>query len=165
MEHKVESSGANETATTAETLIGLDLQLRRHHYHSADDDADQLDLMELGAIANLEWDEKDGLWAQLDELVTFDITPTRSSICIYLDEEPVVTLWATTADQEGRWLADWEADLTQSEKQHFLRRVGLLGRESTQRVIKAVDQLRAGSTEPEEQAFVSSTIREWLTQR
>ena len=76
----MESSPADEAFTTAETLIGLDLQLRRHHYHSPDEDAEPLDLIELGALANLEWDEKDGLWAQLDELVTFDITPTRSSI-------------------------------------------------------------------------------------
>ena len=160
----MESSGAYEAATTAETLIGLDLQLRRHHYHSPNEDAEPVDLIDLGALTNLEWDEKDGLWAQLDELVTFDITPTRSSICIYLDEEPVVTLWATTG-QEKRWLADWETDLTQSEQQHFLRRVGLLGKESTQRVIAAVDQLRAGAQEPDERAVVSSAVRGWLAQR
>ena len=161
----MESSGANETVTTAETLIGLDLQLRRHHYHSPDENAEPLDLIELGALANLEWDEKDGLWAQLDELVTFDITPTRSSICIYLDEEPVVTLWATPAGQEKRWLADWDPDLTQSEQQHFLRRVTLLGQQSTQRVIDAVDQLRSNADDPEEQASLTSTVREWLAHR
>lgn len=161
----MESSGADEAARAAETLIGLDVQLRRHHYHSPDEEAEPLDLIELGALANLEWDEKDGLWAQLDELVTFDITPTRSSICIYLDEEPVVTLWATHAEQEMRWTTDWETDLTQSEQQHFLRRVGLLGKESTQRVIKAVDQLRTGATESEDQAAVAAAVREWLAQR
>ena len=160
----MESTGAGEAATTAETLIGLDLQLRRHHYHSPDEEAEPLDLIEMGALANLEWDDKDGLWAQLDELVTFDITPTRSSICIYLDEEPVVTLWATPTEQGTRWLTDWDADLTQSEQQHFLRRVGLLGKESTQRVIKAVDQLRTGEVQPEE-SVVASAVREWLAQR
>jgi hypothetical protein len=164
-EHQVESSGANETITTAEALIGLDLQLRRHHYHSPDEDAEPRDLIELGALTNLEWDEKDGLWAQLDELVTFDITPTRSSICIYLDEEPVVTLWSTPAGQEKRWLADWDVDLTQSERQHFLRRVALLGRESTERVVNAVDQLRSEAEDPDEQASLASTVREWLAQR
>ncbi len=161
----MDSSGANETVGTADTLIGLDIQLRRHHYHSPDEDAEPLDLIDLGALANLEWDEKDGLWAQLDELVTFDITPTRSSICIYLDEEPIVTLWAAPPGREERWLADWEADLTQSEKQHFLRRVALLGRESTGRVIEAVDQLRREAAEPDDQAAVAATVREWLAQR
>lgn len=161
----MESSDATETFTTAETLIGLDLQLRRHHYHSPDEDAEPLDLIELGALANLEWDEKDGLWAQLDELVTFDITPTRSSICIYLDEEPIVTLWATPTGQEKRWMADWEAELTQSEEQHFLRRVALLGKESTQRVIDAVDQLRSEADDPDEQASLTSNVREWLAKR
>jgi len=160
----VDTSGANETATTAEVLIGLDLHLRRHHYHSPDEDADQLDLIELGAIANLEWDDKDGLWAQLDEMITFDVTPTGSSICIYLDEEPVVTLWAARTDEGAPWLADWEADLTRSEQQRFLRRVGELGAGSRRRVIEAVDQLRAGSTEPDEGALVTSTVREWLAQ-
>ena len=161
----MESSTADEAFTTAETLIGLDIQLRRHHYHSPDEDAEPLDLIELGALANLEWDEKDGLWAQLDELVTFDITPTRSSICIYLDEEPVVTLWATATGEETRWMADWDADLTRSEQQHFLRRVGLLGRESTQRVIKAVDELRTEALPPEERTVVGAAVREWLAQR
>jgi hypothetical protein len=160
----VESSTAGEAATTAETLIGLDIQLRRHHYHSPDEEAEPLDLIELGALANLEWDEKDGLWAQLDELVTFDITPTRSSVCIYLDEEPIVTLWATPAGKDTRWMADWDADLTQSEQQHFLRRVSLLGKESTQRVIKAVDALRTEANPSEDQAVVASTVREWLAQ-
>jgi hypothetical protein len=160
----VGTSGASEAATTAETLIGLDLQLRRHHYHTADEDSDQLDLIELGAIANLEWDEKDGLWAQLDELITFDITPTRSSICVYLDEEPIVTLWAARTDEGAQWLTDWEADLTQSEQQHFLRRVGGLSKDSMRRVIEAVDQLRAASTEPDERTYVTSTVREWLAQ-
>lgn len=161
----MEPSGAGEATTAAETLIGLDLQLRRHHYHSPDEEAEPLDLIELGALANLEWDEKDGLWAQLDQLLTFDITPTRSSICIYLDEEPVVTLWADPTGQETPWLADWETDLTQSEQQHFLRRVGLLGKESAQRVIKAVDALRTGAIQPEEQTVVASAVREWLAQR
>jgi len=161
----VETSGANEAATTAEALIGLDLQLRRHHYHSADEDSNQVDLIELGAIANLEWDEKDGLWAQLDERITFDITPTGSSICVYLEEEPVVTLWAARIGQSAQWLADWEADLTQSEQQHFLRRVGSLSKDRMGQVIEAVDQLRASSTDPDEQTFVTSTVREWLAQR
>ena len=161
----METSGANEAAATAETLIGLDLQLRRHHYHSPDEDAEPLDLIELGALANLEWDEKDGLWAQLDELITFDITPTRSSICIYLDEEPVVTLWSASIDEGRQWLADWDAELTQSEQQHFLRRIGTLGKGSIRRVIEAVDQLRAESTDRQEQTLVTSTVREWLAQR
>ncbi|MDH3261525.1 MAG: hypothetical protein OEM81_07890 [Acidimicrobiia bacterium] len=161
----METSGANEAATTAEALIGLDLQLRRHHYHSADEDSNQVDLIELGAIANLEWDEKDGLWAQLDERITFDITPTGSSICVYLEEEPVVTLWAARIGQSAQWLADWEADLTQSEQQHFLRRVGSLSKDRMGQVIEAVDQLRASSTDPDEQTFVTSTVREWLAQR
>jgi hypothetical protein len=160
----MDTDGANETASTAEVLIGLDLQLRRHHYHSADEDANQLDLIELKAITNLEWDEKDGLWAQLSELITFDVTPTGSSICIYLDEEPVVTLWASRTGEGSRWLADWEADLTQAEQQRFLRRVGDLGRDSRRRVIEAVDQLRSESTDPDERAFVTSTVREWLAQ-
>ena len=161
----MDTSDTNEIASTAQALLGLDVQLRRHHYHSPDEDSEPLDLIELGAIANLEWDEKDGLWAQLDELITFDVTPTRSSICIYLDEEPVVTLWATPADDGGHWLTDWEAELTQSEQQRFLRRVGELGKGSTRRVIEAVDQLRAESTEPDESAFVTSSVREWLSQR
>jgi hypothetical protein len=161
----VDSSTTREAATTAETLIGLDIQLRRHHYHSPDEDAEPTDLIELGALANLEWDEKDGLWAQLDELVTFDITPTRSSICVYLDEEPIVTLWAMPGGPETRWMTDWDADLTQSEQQHFLRRVNLLGKESTQRVIKAVDDLRSEAAVPEDQTSVASAVREWLAQR
>lgn len=161
----MESSTTREAATTAETLIGLDIQLRRHHYHSPDEDAEPIDLIELGALANLEWDEKDGLWAQLDELVTFDITPTRSSICVYLDEEPIVTLWATPGGPETSWMTDWDTDLTQSERQHFLRRVNLLGKESTQRVIKAVDDLRSEAAVPEDQAAVASAVREWLAQR
>ena len=160
----METSSTSETRSTAELLIGLDLQLRRHHYHSPDEDAEPIDLIDLGAITNLEWDEKDGLWAQLDELITFDVTPTRSSICIYLDEEPVVTLWATPADDGTTWLADWETNLTRSEQQHFLRRVGLLGKESTQRVIAAVDRLRAEAGD-DEREFVASTVREWLSSR
>ena len=76
-----------------------------------------------------------------------------------------MTLWATPAGQEKRWLADWDVDLTQSEKQHFLRRVALLGRESTQRVINAVDQLRSEADDPDGQASLTSTVREWLAQR
>jgi hypothetical protein len=161
----VNTSGLNEVESTAEALIGLDLQLRRHHYHSPDEDAEPLDLVDVGAITNLEWDEKDGLWVQLDELITFDITPTASSICIYLDEEPVVTLWAARGGSDEHWLTDWEADLTQSEQQHFLRRVQLFGKESTERVVAAVKQLRAESTEAGEQAFVASRVREWLSSR
>jgi hypothetical protein len=161
----VETSANKEMASTAEALIGLDLQLRRHHYHSPDEESEPIDLIELGALANLEWDENDGLWAQLDDLVTFDITPTASSICIYLDEEPVVTLWATSTSEGTHWLADWDADLTQSEQQHFLRKIRLLGTESTQRVITAVKNLRAESAEPDERAMVASTVREWLAQR
>ena len=161
----MDTSGTNEMSSTAETLIGLDLQLRRHHYHSPDEDSEPLDLIEVGAIANLEWDEKDGLWAQLDDLITFDVTPTGSSICIYLDEYPVVTLWATPAGQEVAWFADWDADLTQSEQQHFLRRIALLGKESTERVMSAVKSLRTESIEADEQAFLSSAVREWLAQR
>ena len=161
----MDTSATNEIASTADTLIGLDLQLRRHHYHSPDEDSEPIDLIEIGAIANLEWDEKDGLWAQLDDLVTFDITPTRSSICIYLDEEPVLTLWATPDAGGVDWMTDWEADLTQSEQQHFLRRITLLGKESTQRVVAAVKNLRAESTAADEQEFVTSTVREWLAQR
>lgn len=161
----METSATNEFESTAEALIGLDLQLRRHHYHSPDEDSEPLDLIEFGAIANLEWDEKDGLWAQLDDVITFDITPTRSSICIYLDEEPVVTLWATPADGGVHWTSDWEADLTQSEQQHFLRRIALLGKESTQRVVAAVNNLRTESASADEQEFVTAAVREWLAQR
>jgi hypothetical protein len=161
----VETEGAEEIASTALVLAGLDLQLRRHHYHSPDEDTGQMDLIELRAVANLEWDEKDGLWAQLDELITFDITPTGSSICVYLDEEPVVTLWANPTREGTRWLADWEADLTHSEQQRFLRRVGDLGKDCTQRVLEAVDQVRTESTGPEERSFVTSTVRDWLSQR
>ena len=159
------SSDGTETAATAGALIGLDLQLRRHHYHTPDEDSGQTDLIELGAITNLEWDEKDGLWAQLDELITFDVTPTGSSICIYLDEDPVVTLWAIPMGEGVDWLADWEADLTQSEQQRFLRRVAELGGASTRRVIEAIDDLRTDSTEADEKAFLTSTVREWLAAR
>ena len=161
----METNGANEAATAAETLIGLDLQLRRHHYHSPDEDSEALDLIELGAIANLEWDEKDGLWAQLDETITFDITPTRSSICVYLDEEPVATLWEIPTDDGNQWATDWEADLTQSERQRFLRRISELGKDSTRRIVEAIDQLRAEATEPDQQAFLTTSVREWLAQR
>ena len=157
------SNDPTETALTAEALIGLDLQLRRHHYHTPDEDSGQVDLIELGAITNLEWDEKDGLWAQLDDVITFDVTPTGSSICIYLDEDPVVTLWAMPSEEGASWLADWDADLTQSEQQRFLRRVRELGTGSTRRVIEAVEQLRTESTE--DRAFVASTVREWLSSR
>lgn len=161
----METNNTSEIDTAAEVLIGLDLQLRRHHYHSPDEDAEPLDLIDVGALTNLEWDEKDGLWVQLDDLITFDITPTASSICIYLDEEPVVTLWAPPARAEQRWTADWEADLTSSERQHFLRRIGVLGKESTERVIAAVDRLRAESGGTDDRSFVASTVREWLSAR
>jgi hypothetical protein len=154
----------NEIEATAGNLVGLDLQLRRHHYHSPDEEAEPLDLIDMGAIANLEWDEKDGLWVQLDDLITFDITPTGSSICIYLDEEPVVTLWADPTAEKG-WMGDWEADLTGSERQHFLRRVGVLAKESRERVVAAVDRLRAETDGTEDRVFVASTVREWLSSR
>jgi hypothetical protein len=161
----MDTSSTNEIEATAGRLIGLDLQLRRHHYHSSDENAEPLDLIDMGAITNLEWDEKDGLWVQLDDLITFDITPTGSSICIYLDEEPVVTLWASPGSSEKHWTADWETDLTASERQHFLRRVGVLGKESTERVVAAVDRLRAETESSEDRAFVASTVREWLSAR
>ncbi len=160
----METSISNEARSTAEALIVLDLQLRRHHYHSPDEDAEPLDLVEIGAITNLEWDEKDGLWAQLDDQITFDITPTGSSICIYLDEEPVATLWAMPDGAETHWAVDWDADLTSSEQQHFLRKVGLLGKESAERVIAAVNGLRADSTTEDREA-VAATVREWLSSR
>lgn len=160
----METSSTNEATATAETLIGLDLQLRRHHYHSPDEEAEPADLIGVGAIINLEWDEKDGLWAQLDDQITFDITPTGSSICVYLDEEPVATFWASPSSTDTNWAVDWETDLTQSERQHFLRRVGLLGKESTQRIIAAIDRLRKESID-EDRSFVASAVREWLSQR
>ncbi len=159
----MDPSDINEVTSTAAVLIGLDLQLRRHHYHSPEEDSDQMDLIELRAVTNLEWDEKDGLWAQLDELITFDVTPNGSSVCIYLDEEPVVTLWRTPGGADTQWLADWEVDLTRAEQQRFFRRIAELGKDSTRRVIEAVDRLRAESSEPEERAFVASTVREWLS--
>ena len=48
--NKVETSAKNEMASTAEALIGLDLQLRRHHYHSPGEESEPLDLIELGAL-------------------------------------------------------------------------------------------------------------------
>jgi hypothetical protein len=161
----MDTSSTKEIDATAEILIGLDLQLRRHHYHSPDEDAEPLDLIDIGALTNLEWDEKDGLWVQLDDLITFDITPTGSSICIYLDEEPVATLWAAPTPDGRHWTADWEADLTTSERQHFLRRVGVLGKECTERVVAAVDRLRAESAGTEDRGFVASSVREWLAAR
>jgi hypothetical protein len=73
-------------------------------------------------------------------------------------------LWATATSESTYWPTDWDADLTQSEQQHFLRRIRLLSTESTQRLIAAVKNLRAGSAEPDERAFVTSTVREWLAQ-
>ena len=42
----MDTSSTNEIEATAGRLIGLDLQLRRHHYHSSDENAEPLDLID-----------------------------------------------------------------------------------------------------------------------
>ncbi len=156
---------ADETANTALSLIGLDIELRRHHYHSPDEVDQQLDLIEEGVITNLEWDEKDGLWVQFDEVVTFDITPTHSSICVYADEDPVVTLWANTIG--AKWQSDWDAELTHTERQRFLRRVADLAERATQGARRATEALRvaAASDEQDDRAEAAALVRKWLAGR
>lgn len=158
------SDDISEIESTARALVALDLQLRRHHYHLADDEAEPVDLIETGAIANLEWDDKDGLWVQFDELITFDITPTGSSICVYANEDPIVTLWAEQTSGGRMWTADWDTDLTHSEQGRFLRRVGDLARNATHLVTRAVEEIRAvtAGEDAEERAYATEVVREWL---
>lgn len=154
----------DEAANTAGALIDLDLELRRHHYHSPDEQDGQLDLIEEGVVMNLEWDEQDGLWVQFDEVVTFDITPTRTSLCVYAEDGPVVTLWAAATAAGRTWRTDWEVDLTHSERQRFLRRVADIARHRVELTRRATEALRADAAleDAEERTETAEAVREWL---
>ncbi len=163
----VEQGEDAEARGAALALVGLDLELRRHHYHSPEEESGQVDLIDAGAIANLEWDDKDGLWAQFDEVIAFDMTPTRSSICIYADGSPVVTIWAVETPEGQRWQSDWETDLTHSERQRLLRRVAEMAGRSAAAVSDITAALLAASRDEdtEEASYTSSVVRDWLAGR
>ncbi len=95
------------------------------------------------------------------------MTPTRSSICIYADASPVVTIWAVETPEGQRWQSDWETDLTHSERQRLLRRVAEMAGRSAAAVSDITAALLAASPDedPEEAAHTSSVVRDWLAGR
>ena len=72
-----------ETETNAGRALGrLAAQLRRHYFHLPYELAPD-DLIEEGLVVNLDWDERDSLWVQLDATITLDAPAAGSPLTVY----------------------------------------------------------------------------------
>lgn len=151
-----------ETETNAGRALGrLAAQLRRHYYHLPYELAPD-DLIEEDLVVNLDWDERDSLWVQLDATITLDAPAAGSPLTVYAEEGPVVTLWSV-AGQE--WTADWDVDLNDAERgQLFGGLIDLADRVAT-RVDAMVGDYLAAAVELGEDDRIETTdvAREWIS--
>ncbi len=147
--------------TTATTLQRLAMELRRHYYHLPYDLGPD-DLIEEGIILNLDWDERDSLWAQLDPTVTLDAPVTGSPLAVYAEEGPVVTFWSLP---DGGWRADWDVDLDAPARSGFLTRLDELAGRIADGVAGVVDTHLADAAQLQEDDRMETTevAREWLS--
>lgn len=148
-------------AKTGTALAQLAVQLRRHYYHLPYELAPD-DLIEAGLLVNLDWDERDSLWAQLDAVVTLDSPVGGSPVTVYAEEGPVVTLWRAV-DGAG-WTADWDVDLDDAERNRLLEKLGALAQGLTSRIDGLVADYLTTGAELEEDDRIETThvAREWL---
>jgi len=58
-------------ATAGSALARLAVRFRRHYFHLPYELAPD-DLIAEGLVLNLDWDERDSLWVQLDPMITID---------------------------------------------------------------------------------------------
>lgn len=149
-----------DEAKTAMALQRLAMELRRHYYHLPYELAPD-DLIDAGIIVNLDWDERDSLWAQLDPTVTLDAPVGGSPLAVYAEEGPVVTLWSVPG---GTWRADWDVDLDGDARSQFLSRLeGVAGRMAAA-VAGVVDAhlVAAADLQEDDRVETSEVAREWL---
>lgn len=154
----------SEETRAAVSLSELAMQLRRHYYHLPYEQAPD-DLLEEGLVVNLDWDERDSLWVQLDTTITLDAPPTGSPLAVYAEQGPVVTLWRVKAD--SGWKADWDVDLLDSDRKRFLRKLAELADVVASGVDALVRDYQAAAIELDEDDRIETTdvAREWLTVR
>ncbi|HSR44709.1 MAG TPA: hypothetical protein VLT15_05685 [Acidimicrobiia bacterium] len=148
-------------AKTGTALAQLAVQLRRHYYHLPYELAPD-DLIEAGLLVNLDWDERDSLWAQLDAVVTLDSPVGGSPVTVYAEEGPVVTLWRSV-DGTG-WAADWDVDLDAAERNRLLEKLTALAQGVAAKIDGLVADYLATGAELEEDDRIETThvAREWL---
>ncbi len=152
----------SEETRAAVALGELALQLRRHYYHRPYEQAPD-DLIEEGIIGNLEWDERDGLWVQIDATITLEVPPAGSPLGIYAEEGPVVSLWRSGA-AGADWSADWDVGLSAVEQQSFLGKLADTAVRMAAGVQGFVRQFLVASSELEEdeRQETGDVAREWL---
>jgi hypothetical protein len=151
-----------ETETNAGRALGrLAAQLRRHYFHLPYELAPD-DLIEEGLVVNLDWDERDSLWVQLDATITLDAPAAGSPLTVYAEGGPVVTLWGV----DGReWTADWDVDLNDAERAQLLGKLTDLGDRLATRVDALVgDYLDAAAELGEDDRIETTDVaREWIS--
>ncbi|MDF1596401.1 MAG: hypothetical protein P1T08_09960 [Acidimicrobiia bacterium] len=153
----------SEETRAAVALGELAMQLRRHYYHRPYEQAPD-DLIEEGIIGNLEWDERDGLWVQIDATITLEVPPTGSPLGIYAEEGPVVSLWRSVGAAGIDWSADWDVGLTAIDQQAFLGKLADTAVRMAAGVQGFVQQFLVASAELEEdeRQETGDVAREWL---
>lgn len=153
----------NEETRAATSLSALALELRRHYYHYPYEQAPD-DLIEADIITNLEWDERDSLWVAFDVTITLEVPPGGTPIGVYAEEGPVVTMWRGVGEGGNVWTADWDVDLTNTEKQKFLRRLSDSCSATAEEVRKVTaDRLtEAASLDEDDRQETSDVVREWM---
>ena len=153
----------SEEVRASVALGQLALQLRRHYYHRPYETAPD-DLIDEGIVVNLEWDERDAIWVQFDTTVTLEIPSIGSPLGIYAEEGPVVTLWRAGTPDGFDWKADWDADLTHSDRQRFLRKLSDRASLVTGEVEAFLQAYLNASSEleKEDRQETADVAREWL---
>jgi hypothetical protein len=156
----------SEEVRAAAALEHLALQLRRHYYHLPYEQAPD-DLIQEGLVVNLEWDDRDALWLQFDSILTLEIPPAGSPLGVYAEEGSVVTLWRTVSAGETEWMADWDVELTQSERKNFLRRLSQRAQEVDSEIDDFIKDYLSASLELEadDRQETADVVREWLSAR
>jgi hypothetical protein len=150
----------------ATAILELAHQLRRHYYHSAGEQA-SLDLIHAGAVLNLEWDERDALWVQLDATITLEVPANGTTIGVYAEQGPVVTLWFLPISSGETIRADWDLDLPLSERERFLRKVAGAAADTARQVNGIVGAIldAPSQAEAEDRRDTVDVVRDWLSGR
>ena len=90
--------------------------------------------------------------------------PGGTPIGVYAEEGPVVTMWRSVGEHGDFWTADWDVDLTPTEKEEFLNKLG----ESSLATAAEVRKITAGrlsaaeSLDADDRQETSDVVREWM---
>ena len=149
-------------ATAGSALARMAVRFRRHYFHLPYELAPD-DLIAQGLVLNLDWDERDSLWVQLDPTITIDAPVGGSPLSVYAEEGPVVTLWRPASGVD--WAADWDVDLTEGERSQFLEKLATMADVVAVGIDRLVEDYLSAAVELEEDDRIETTdvAREWLT--